>query len=103
MHPTWKLCPVVKVRVQTSPGFAKGLLDGFPKFVQQEGFAGCAILSLFLFRIESLGYTKVPWSLPSAICPCSGHGDDELPYVTWYEGFLEKNPQHELKFWSCAL
>jgi len=33
------LCPfeAVKVKVQTVPGFAKGMLDGFPKFVQTEG------------------------------------------------------------------
>eukprot|EP00891_Asterochloris_glomerata_P001677 jgi/Astpho2/1677/Aster-04108 len=36
------LCPfeAVKVKVQTSPGFANGLLDGMPKFVQQEGIGG---------------------------------------------------------------
>ncbi|KAL3133751.1 Mitochondrial phosphate carrier protein 3, mitochondrial [Trebouxia sp. C0010 RCD-2024] len=36
------LCPfeAVKVKVQTSPGFAKGLADGMPKFIQQEGVAG---------------------------------------------------------------
>ncbi|XP_074278379.1 mitochondrial phosphate carrier protein 3, mitochondrial-like isoform X1 [Silene latifolia] len=33
------LCPLeaVKVRVQTQPGFANGLSDGFPKFVKTEG------------------------------------------------------------------
>ncbi|KAB1199813.1 Mitochondrial phosphate carrier protein 3, mitochondrial [Morella rubra] len=36
------LCPfeAVKVRVQTQPGFAKGLSDGLPKFVKSEGFGG---------------------------------------------------------------
>ncbi|KAJ4962106.1 hypothetical protein NE237_022016 [Protea cynaroides] len=36
------LCPMeaVKVRVQTQPGFARGLSDGFPKFVKSEGYAG---------------------------------------------------------------
>ncbi|XP_058102981.1 mitochondrial phosphate carrier protein 3, mitochondrial-like [Magnolia sinica] len=36
------LCPMeaVKVRVQTQPGFAKGLSDGFPKFVRTEGALG---------------------------------------------------------------
>ncbi len=36
------LCPfeAVKVRVQTQPGFAKGLLDGMPKFIAQEGVGG---------------------------------------------------------------
>jgi len=36
------LCPMeaVKVRVQTQPGFARGLSDGLPKFIQSEGAAG---------------------------------------------------------------
>ncbi|XP_022736457.1 mitochondrial phosphate carrier protein 3, mitochondrial-like [Durio zibethinus] len=36
------LCPMeaVKVRVQTQPGFARGLSDGFPKFVKAEGAGG---------------------------------------------------------------
>ena len=28
--------------MQTVPGFANGLSDGMPKFIQQEGFGGCA-------------------------------------------------------------
>lgn len=36
------LCPLeaVKVRVQTQPNFARGLADGFPKFVASEGYLG---------------------------------------------------------------
>ncbi|KAK4256893.1 hypothetical protein QN277_006556 [Acacia crassicarpa] len=36
------LCPMeaVKVRVQTQPGFARGLSDGLPKFVKAEGALG---------------------------------------------------------------
>ncbi|KAF3435308.1 hypothetical protein FNV43_RR22395 [Rhamnella rubrinervis] len=36
------LCPfeAVKVRVQTQPGFARGLSDGLPKFVKSEGTLG---------------------------------------------------------------
>ncbi|KAG9151663.1 hypothetical protein Leryth_001960 [Lithospermum erythrorhizon] len=36
------LCPFesVKVRVQTQPGFARGLSDGLPKIVRAEGVAG---------------------------------------------------------------
>ncbi|KAL8154144.1 hypothetical protein V2J09_011904 [Rumex salicifolius] len=36
------LCPMeaVKVRVQTEPGFARGLSDGLPKIVRAEGIAG---------------------------------------------------------------
>jgi len=34
------LCPfeAVKVRIQTSPDYAKGMLDGLPKFIANEGF-----------------------------------------------------------------
>lgn len=43
------LCPMeaVKVRVQTQPGFARGLSDGFPKFVRSEGYLGYILLALF--------------------------------------------------------
>ncbi|KAL3032045.1 hypothetical protein AAZX31_02G062400 [Glycine max] len=36
------LCPfeAVKVRVQTQPGFARGLVDGLPKLVRTEGVSG---------------------------------------------------------------
>ncbi|XP_072973005.1 mitochondrial phosphate carrier protein 3, mitochondrial-like [Typha angustifolia] len=36
------LCPMeaVKVRVQTQPGYARGLSDGLPKFVKSEGALG---------------------------------------------------------------
>jgi solute carrier family 25 phosphate transporter 3 len=36
------LCPfeAVKVRVQTSPGFAKGLMDGMPKMIAEGGVGG---------------------------------------------------------------
>ncbi|KAF2301814.1 hypothetical protein GH714_029513 [Hevea brasiliensis] len=36
------LCPfeAVKVRVQTQPGFARGMADGLPKFVKSEGALG---------------------------------------------------------------
>lgn len=36
------LCPfeAIKVRVQTQPLFAKGLLDGFPRVYRNEGLAG---------------------------------------------------------------
>ena len=33
-------CWALQVKVQTVPGFANGLMDGMPKFIQQEGFAG---------------------------------------------------------------
>ena len=31
---------LLQVKIQTSPGYAKGLTDGLPKFVQQNGAAG---------------------------------------------------------------
>jgi len=36
------LCPfeAVKVKVQTVPGYARGLSDGMPKFIAQEGLGG---------------------------------------------------------------
>lgn len=32
--------PTLQVKVQTVPGYAKGLADGLPKFVAQEGVGG---------------------------------------------------------------
>jgi solute carrier family 25 (mitochondrial phosphate transporter), member 3 len=36
------LCPMeaVKVRIQTKPGFARTLREGFPKILQEEGAWG---------------------------------------------------------------
>lgn len=36
------LCPfeAVKIRVQTQPGFARGLSDGLPKIIRNEGASG---------------------------------------------------------------
>eukprot|EP00199_Chlamydomonas_sp_CCMP681_P002011 CAMPEP_0119101476 /NCGR_PEP_ID=MMETSP1180-20130426/513_1 /TAXON_ID=3052 ORGANISM="Chlamydomonas cf sp, Strain CCMP681" /NCGR_SAMPLE_ID=MMETSP1180 /ASSEMBLY_ACC=CAM_ASM_000741 /LENGTH=347 /DNA_ID=CAMNT_0007085601 /DNA_START=46 /DNA_END=1089 /DNA_ORIENTATION=+ len=53
------LCPMeaVKVKVQTVPGFAKGLTDGLPKFIQQEGVAG-------LFRgVVPLWGRQIPYTM----------------------------------------
>ena len=33
-------CAGVQVKVQTTPGWAKGLSDGLPKFVAEQGVAG---------------------------------------------------------------
>jgi solute carrier family 25 phosphate transporter 3 len=30
----------MQVKVQTVPGFAKGMLDGFPKFIAENGVGG---------------------------------------------------------------
>lgn len=51
------LCPfeAVKVRVQTQPGFARGLGDGLPKFVKSEGALGYEFfLLVHVFSISSL-------------------------------------------------
>ncbi|CAN1156538.1 Mitochondrial phosphate carrier protein 1, mitochondrial [Linum perenne] len=55
------LCPfeAVKIRVQTQPQFAKGLLDGFPKIYRTQGLAGYItwktfITLLFLFFFAML-------------------------------------------------
>jgi solute carrier family 25 phosphate transporter 3 len=42
------LCPfeAIKVRVQTQPGFARGLSDGLPKLLRSEGVSGYAIFIL---------------------------------------------------------
>lgn len=53
------LCPMeaVKVRVQTQPGFARGLSDGFPKIVRAEGYAG-------LFRgLVPLWGRQIPYTM----------------------------------------
>eukprot|EP00210_Caulerpa_lentillifera_P000564 g545.t1 len=58
------LCPMeaVKVKVQTTPGFAKGLMDGFPRFVALEGYAG-------LFKgIVPLWGRQVPYTMMKFAC-----------------------------------
>lgn len=58
------LCPfeAVKVRVQTQPGFARGLADGFPKFVQSEGYAG-------LYKgIVPLWGRQIPYTMMKFAC-----------------------------------
>jgi len=58
------LCPweAVKVRVQTQPGFAQGLFDGMPKFIQQEGFGG-------LFKgLAPLWARQIPYTMMKFAC-----------------------------------
>jgi solute carrier family 25 phosphate transporter 3 len=47
------LCPfeAVKVRVQTKPGYAKGLTDGMSKFIAAEGFRGWVTNTLLLHSL----------------------------------------------------
>ena len=52
------LCPMeaVKVRVQTQPGFARGLSDGLPKLVKAEGALGYDFID-YLFSVWSFWFT----------------------------------------------
>ncbi|KXZ56593.1 hypothetical protein GPECTOR_1g533 [Gonium pectorale] len=53
------LCPfeAVKVKVQTVPGFARGMADGFPKFVALEGAGG-------LFKgLKPLWGRQIPYTM----------------------------------------
>ena len=52
------LCPfeAVKVRVQTQPGFGRGMSDGFPKFVKSEGVLGWAFHLYVIIMFNSFGY-----------------------------------------------
>ena len=46
-----------QVKVQTSPGYAKGLTDGLPKFIAQEGFSN-------LFRgVVPLWCRQIPYTM----------------------------------------
>ncbi|RDX88137.1 Mitochondrial phosphate carrier protein 3, mitochondrial, partial [Mucuna pruriens] len=55
------LCPLeaVKVRVQTQPGFARGLADGLPKLVRSEGVSGyaCDFINVVQGNCTSMGKT----------------------------------------------
>lgn len=51
------LSTLPQVKVQTVPGFARGLADGLPKFVAQEGVAG-------LFKgITPLWGRQIPYTM----------------------------------------
>jgi solute carrier family 25 phosphate transporter 3 len=58
------LCPfeAVKVKVQTQPGFAKGLSDGMPKLISQEGVGG-------LFKgLAPLWGRQIPYTMMKFAC-----------------------------------
>lgn len=54
------LCPfeAVKVRVQTNPTFARGLMDGLPKMVSQEGF-GTLFAGIYPLWARQIPYTII--------------------------------------------
>ncbi|CAN1156539.1 Mitochondrial phosphate carrier protein 1, mitochondrial, partial [Linum perenne] len=58
------LCPfeAVKIRVQTQPQFAKGLLDGFPKIYRTQGLAGLVNLTLMEQHYSVLAVSMVMFS-----------------------------------------
>ena len=43
---TWQALCALQVKVQTVPGYAKGLMDGMPKVISQEGVGGCVAPTL---------------------------------------------------------
>eukprot|EP00897_Mesotaenium_endlicherianum_P008485 jgi/Mesen1/7665/ME000400S06851 len=58
------LCPfeAVKVRVQTQPGFAKGLTDGMPKMIKEQGIGG-------LYKgITPLWGRQIPYTMMKFAC-----------------------------------
>ncbi|KAE8697331.1 Phosphate carrier protein [Hibiscus syriacus] len=63
------LCPMeaVTVRVQTQPGFARGLSEGLPKFLNTEGFGGVDIMFLYMFvdcsKESSLWGRQIPYTM----------------------------------------
>ncbi|PKA55437.1 Mitochondrial phosphate carrier protein 3, mitochondrial [Apostasia shenzhenica] len=64
------LCPMeaVKVRVQTQPGFARGLTDGFPKFLKAEGPAGTMMKFASFETIVEMMYK---YAIPTPKDQCS--------------------------------
>lgn len=69
------LCPfeAVKVRVQTQPGYGFGLVDGLPKYVAEDGWAG-------LYKgIVPLWGRQIPYT-----------GERRLFYLTYADAMLDK-------------
>merc|ERR1712038_2009998 len=58
------LCPMeaVKVRIQTKPGFANNLREGFPKFLAEEGWGG------FYKGIVPLWGRQIPYTMMKFAC-----------------------------------
>uniref|UniRef100_A0A2N9IL24 Uncharacterized protein n=1 Tax=Fagus sylvatica TaxID=28930 RepID=A0A2N9IL24_FAGSY len=75
------LCPfeAVKVRVQTQPSFAKGLVDGFPKLYATEGLAGHLII-----LINPTSQSQPVTAEPCPLCP--------LGYAAGAIGTVISNP-----------
>merc|ERR1719348_939516 len=58
------LCPMeaVKVRIQTQPGFANTLREGFPKIMKEEGAGG------FYKGLVPLGARQIPYTMMKFAC-----------------------------------
>jgi len=58
------LCPMeaIKVRIQTTPGYANTLREGFPKFLAEEGYAG------FYKGIVPLWGRQIPYTMMKFAC-----------------------------------
>ncbi|KAK8587506.1 hypothetical protein V6N12_021994 [Hibiscus sabdariffa] len=80
------LCPMeaVKVRVQTQPGFARGLSDGLPKFLKAEGFGGLfkGLVPLWGRQIPlnhcNLGVSFAGGYIAGVFCAIVSHPADNL-------------------------
>jgi hypothetical protein len=62
-HPLCRL----QVKVQTVPGYARGMADGLPKFVQQEGVGGL-FKGLTPLWGRQIPYTMMKFGEPPARC-----------------------------------
>jgi solute carrier family 25 phosphate transporter 3 len=63
------LCPfeAIKVRIQTSPSFARGVIDGLPKFIKAEGF-GNLYAGLGPLWARQIPYTIIKFVAFERIC-----------------------------------
>ncbi|KAG9141924.1 hypothetical protein Leryth_009285 [Lithospermum erythrorhizon] len=85
------LCPMeaVKVRVQTQPGFARGLSDGFPKFVRSED----CTRGWFLFGVVKFLVSSPNLQLKS---PMFVLGNDTMMKFASFETIVEMIYKHAI-------
>ncbi|BBH03618.1 phosphate transporter 3 [Prunus dulcis] len=74
------LCPMeaVKVRVQTQPGFARGLADGLPKIIKSEG---------------ALGFESESFQVVQGACSSLGTSDTMMKFAA-FENTIELMYKH---------
>ena len=101
------LCPMeaVKVRIQTMPGFAGTLREGFPIILNNEGFNGYVLFSPGSFLVEprgrnrrsygmiwsSLSLRKILTPFPPATLPRSSSSQCRGQASTFFSFFLDFN------------